>query len=478
MNKSLLSILALLWLSGCAVGPDYKRPDVDTPDNWPTNSMTSANPDIALYQDWWVAFRDPVLDKMIETALQNNQDLAAAIARVDQAAALARSSRTQLLPRFDATGNYNRGRVSELTNDPTLPLFGDVETGDITATWELDLWGKLRRRYEASKANFYATAFERDAAQLSIASQVAHTYFQLRALDAELQVSINTLKSREESLVLRNKRFRGGLTSALDLRQAEAEAASARADVPRYRQGMEQTEHALSVLVGKSPREMMQAPPRGKELDGLSLPPAVPTGLPSALLQRRPDVAAAEQRLVAANAKIGEARAAYFPSIGLTGAIGTQSSTLEGLFTGPAATWSFVGNLTAPIFHFGDIGYGVDAAKAGQRQALAQYQSAIQNAFRDALDSLSALTGTSQQESALRQQLKANSESLRLAQLRYDNGYSDYLDVLDAERSTYQSQLSVIQARQSRLDAIVSLYQALGGGWDLNKPELGWVDKK
>lgn len=474
MNKNLLPVLALVWLSGCAIGPDYKRPNVDMPDNWPSNSMTSANPDIALYQDWWVAFRDPVLDQMIESALQNNQDLAAAIARVDQAAALARISRTNLLPKLDGTANYDRGRVSELTNDPTQPTFGDVTTIGGSATWELDLWGKLRRRYEASKANFYATAFERDAARLSIAAQVAQTYFQLRALDAQLQVSMNTLKSREESLVLRDKRFRGGLTSALDLRQAQAEAASARADVPRYRQQMEQTEHALSVLVGKSPREMMNRPQRGKELEALAMPPTIPTDLPSSLLQRRPDVAAAEQRLVAANAKIGEARAAYFPSIGLTGSIGTQSPTLEGLFTGPAATWSFVGNLTAPIFHFGEIGYGVDAAKAGQRQALAQYQSTIQSAFRDTLDSLSALTGTSQQETALRQQLKANSESLRLAQLRYDNGYSDYLDVLDAERSTYQSQLSVISARQERLDAVVSLYQALGGGWDLNKPKLGW----
>lgn len=474
MNKRLLTVLALIWLGGCAVGPDYKRPNVDMPDSWPTNSMTSANPDIALYQDWWVAFRDPVLDNMIETALENNQDLAAAIARVDQAAALAQISRTDLLPRIDGSANYTRGRTSRETTLPFVPLVGDTREADVMASWELDLWGKLRRRYEGAKADFYATAFERDAARLSIAAQVAHTYFQLRALDAELAVSQSTLKSREEALVLRDKRFRGGLTSALDLRQAEAEAASARADVPRYRQGVEQTEHALSVLLGKSPREMMTAPERGKSLEALALPPAIPTDLPSTLLQRRPDVAAAEQRLVSANAKIGEARAAYFPSISLTGALGSQSTSLDSLFTGPTRTWSFVGNLAAPIFNFGATGYAVDAAKAGQKQALAQYQSAIQSAFHDTLDSLSALTGTFQQETALRQQLTANSESLRLAKLRYDNGYSDYLEVLDAERSTYQSQINVISARQARLDAVVSLYQALGGGWEMNKPELGW----
>jgi len=466
MTKRLLPALVALALAGCAVGPDYSRPKFDMPDNWAAqNAQPGGATDQAVEAGWWKRFNDPVLDQLIDAARSYNQDLAVAAARVDQAAAQAGIARAALLPSVSGEANYTRGRTSAETTAPGTPLVSDVRTVNGVVSWELDLWGKLRRLNEAARANFLASGYNRDAVELSLDSQVANTYFLLRAFDAQLKVTEQTLTSRQESLHLQQKRFQGGLISALDLHQAESEEASARAAVPEIRQSVEQTEHALSVLTGRSPRDLLSPTPRGKELGALAIPPVVPGGLPSTLLTRRPDVAAAEQQLVAANAQIGVARAAYFPTISLTGAIGSQSVSLSSLFTGPTKTWSFAGDLAGPIFNWGATGYGVDAATAGQKQALASYQSAVQNAFRDTLDALSAIDGSGKSELGQADQLRALRETQRLARLRYDNGYSSYLEVLDAERNTYSSELSVINARLARLSAAVSLYKALGGGW-------------
>ncbi|MDN0085021.1 efflux transporter outer membrane subunit [Crenobacter sp. SG2305] len=466
MTKRLLPAVVALALAGCAVGPDYSRPKFDMPDSWAAqNSQPGGAVGQTAEAGWWKRFNDPVLDQLVDEALSYNQDLAAAAARVDQAAAQAGIARAALLPSLDYNANFTRGRVSAETAVPGTLLVSDVRTVNGVLSWELDLWGKLRRSSEAARANFVASRYNRDAVELSLASQVTNTYFQLRALDVQLKVTEQTLATREESLRLQQKRYRGGLISALDLHQAESEEASSRAAVPQLKQSVEQTEHALSVLTGRSPRDLLSPTPRGKELAAMAIPPVVPEGLPSTLLTRRPDVAAAEQQLVAANAQIGVARAAYFPTISLTGAIGSQSLSLSGLFTGPAKTWSFVGGAAGPIFNWGATGYGVDAATGGQKQALATYQSAVQNAFRDTLDALSAINGSAKSEVGLVDQLHALRETQRLAQLRYDNGYSSYLEVLDAERNTYSSELNVINARLARLNAAVSLYKALGGGW-------------
>ena len=460
LKRALIPSLVALALTACAVGPDYSRPKLELPD-----SAQAQNPAIAM--DWWKQFNDPVLDRLIAEALEQNQDLAAAAARVDEAAAQAGIARAQLLPALNANAGYQRGRTSATTTTPGAPLVSDVRNANLTASWELDLWGKLRRGNEAARADFAASRFARDSSKLAIAAQTAQTYFQLRAYDAQLDIAKRTLQSREESLKLQTKRFKGGLISELDQQQAEAEAASARAKVPQIASALEQTESALGVLLGHSPKQLVAGGiQRGQSLDALSAPPAVPAGLSSSLLERRPDIAASEQQLIAANARIGVARAAYFPSISLSGALGSQSLSLDTLFTGPTRTWSFVGNLAAPVFNFGQTGYAVDAANARQKQALAQYQKTVQSAFKDALDALSGYGATRDIQAAQTTQFQALNKSLRLANLRYDNGYASYLDVLDAQRNSFQAELGLVSAKLDQLNAVVGLYKALGGGWE------------
>ncbi|KMN36363.1 MULTISPECIES: efflux transporter outer membrane subunit [Chromobacterium] len=460
LKRALIPSLVALALTACAVGPDYSRPKLELPD-----SAQAQNPAIAM--DWWKQFNDPVLDQLIAEALEHNQDLAAAAARVDEAAAQAGIARAQLLPALNANAGYQRGRTSATTTTPGAPLVSDVRNANLTASWELDLWGKLRRGNEAARADFAASRFARDSSKLAIAAQTAQTYFQLRAYDAQLDIAKRTLQSREESLKLQTKRFKGGLISELDQQQAEAEAASARAKVPQIASALEQTESALGVLLGHSPKQLVAGGiQRGQSLDALSAPPEVPAGLSSSLLERRPDIAASEQQLIAANARIGVARAAYFPSISLSGALGSQSLSLDTLFTGPTRTWSFVGNLAAPVFNFGQTGYAVDAANARQKQALAQYQKTVQSAFKDALDALSGYGAARDIQAAQTTQFQALNKSLRLANLRYDNGYASYLDVLDAQRNSFQAELGLVSARLDHLNAVVGLYKALGGGWE------------
>ncbi|MFC4489808.1 efflux transporter outer membrane subunit [Chromobacterium aquaticum] len=464
LKRALMPSLVALALSACAVGPDYSRPKLELPDSGQVQ-IAAQNPAIAM--DWWKQFNDPVLDRLIAEALEHNQDLAAAAARVDEAAAQAGIARAQLLPALNANAGYQRGRTSATTTTPGAPLVSDVRNANLTASWELDLWGKLRRGKEAARADFAASRFARDSSKLAIAAQTAQTYFQLRAYDAQLDIAKRTLQSREESLKLQTKRFKGGLISELDQQQAEAEAASARAKVPQIASALEQTESALGVLLGHSPKQLVAGGiQRGQSLDALSAPPAVPAGLSSSLLERRPDIAASEQQLIAANARIGVARAAYFPSISLSGALGSQSLSLDTLFTGPTRTWSFVGNLAAPVFNFGQTGYAVDAASARQKQALAQYQKTVQSAFKDALDALSGYGAARDIQAAQTTQFQALNKSLRLANLRYDNGYASYLDVLDAQRNSFQAELGLVSARLDHLNAVVGLYKALGGGWE------------
>ncbi|TCP13585.1 multidrug efflux system outer membrane protein [Crenobacter luteus] len=467
MMKRLLPLAAAVALSACAVGPDYQRPGVELPDSW--TSAPAAGPGAAeaaaLDARWWERFGDAELSRLIDEALAHNRDLVAAAARVDEAAALSSQARAALLPRLDANAGYSRGRRSAETSTPGSPLVSDVRSANAVLSWEADLWGGLRRGNEAARAEFAASRYSREASRLAIAAQVADSYFQLRAFDAQLQIARDTLNTREQTLKLQERRFKGGVTSALDLRQAEAEAAAARAAVPTLEQSVGQTERALSVLVGKSPRTLATPPARGKTLAALAIPPAVPAGLPSELLARRPDLAAAEARLVAANARIGEARAAYFPSIKLTAQTGSESLALASLFSGPARTWAFVANLAMPVFDFGATAARVDAANARQRQALAGYEKAVQDAFRETFDALQAQGTSADAEAALATQARALRDTLRLARLRYDNGYSNYLEVLDAERGVYRAEQALIDARLTRLRAVLALYKAMGGGW-------------
>jgi outer membrane protein, multidrug efflux system len=460
MRKRTLPLLLSLALTACAVGPDYSRPKLDLPAS--TTAQQASVP-----SDWWQQFHDPVLNQLITEALQHNQDLAFSAAQVDEAAALAGIARTQLLPSVAANAGYQRARTSAETTTAGSPLIADVRNANLTASWELDLWGKLRRSNEAARATLAASQYNRDAARLSLSAQVAQTYFQMRAFDAQLDIAKRTLDSRESSLQLRQKRFKGGMTSELDMRQAESETASARATIPQLNKSLRQTETALAVLLGRSPRELLEGKlQRGQAIEMLNVPPSIPADLSSSLLERRPDLAAAEAQLVAANARIGVAKAAYFPSISLTGALGSQSLSMETLFSGATRTWSFVGNATAPIFNFGQTGLNVDTASARQRQALAQYQKSVQTAFKETQDALIASSAAREVQEAQTTQLTALNRALHLATLRYDNGYSSYLDVLDAERNTFQAELNLVNAKLDRLNAAISLYKAMGGGWE------------
>lgn len=462
--KKIITLSVLLALNGCAFLPTYDRPDVMLPDQFNPQAKSTQE---QVNPEWWRNFGDPVLDNLITNALNYNQDLAAAQGRVIEAAANAGIARSALFPSIDGSGNFTRQRTSQETTLPPTPLISDVRTGYAQLSWELDIWGKLAAQNKAARARFLSSQFNRDALQLSIAAQVAQTYFQMRAADAQLNIAEDTLKTRLETLNLYQKRFKGGLISALELRQAEIEAASAEANVPQIKLGKEQTEHALSILVGSTPQQMVEDKiARGASLDKQLLTDTIPENLPSELLVRRADIRSAEEALIAAHADVGAARVAYLPTIGLTSAIGSQSLDLSSLFNAPARTWNFVGNLTLPIFNAGRIGYSITAAKARETQSIAAYQKAIQNAFSETLDALSAHQYERERETALRKQLRAVTDSLRLALLRYNNGYTDYLTVLDAQRNLYSTQLSVVSARQDRLNARVSLYKALGGGWN------------
>ena len=346
-----------------------------------------------------------------------------------------------------------------------------MQTGQATLSYQLDLWGRYRRASEAARAELLASQFAKDTVNLSVAAQVAQGYFTLRALDQQLQIAEQTLQSRQASLALREKRYRGGVSSELEYRQAQAETAATQAAVPRLQQAQTAAEKALQVLIGASPRELMTSQvPRGKTVTELTTPPLIPAELPSQLLEQRPDLRAAEARLIAANARIGVAKAAYFPNISLTGNLGSESLRLADLFSAPAQTWSFVGQLAMPIFDFGKTGAAVDAASARQRQALADYTQAVQNAFRETYVALQAHRTSREQFAAQTAQVDALRRALRLAQLRYDNGYSSYLEVLDAQRNLFSAEIDWVQTRQAQLDAVVSVYLALGGGWSTPKP--------
>ena len=455
--------LALL-MTGCAIGPDYQRPVMELPDSYGT---PAGSPELRISRDWWTQFNDPALNALEDRALNYNRDLAAAVARIEQAQAQLTSATADLLPQLNAGADATRGRNSLYSSTTGTNPVMDSYQASLAASFELDLRGKLRRNREAALASLRASEAARDTVALSVTSSVADAYFQLRTYDEQLDISRRTLKSREEALQIYAKRYHGGLISELDYRQAEAETATARVAVPRYEQAVSQAETALKVLVGANPREVFEAEvPRGEELSQIVVPPVLPDGTPSTLLLARPDLVSAEQQLVAANARIGVARAAYFPSISLTGAVGSASLALGELFTGPAALWNYGGALAMPVFNWGKTGAGVKAATAQQKEALANYELAVQNAFRDTRDALTAQQKSAEQLAAQDTQVNALQRTAHLARLRYENGYSSYLDVLDAERSLFSSELDRANARLARLNAAVSVYRALGGGYD------------
>ena len=456
-------LIAVLLLSGCTVGPDYVRPQVDQPSAWRVEYVEAAG---VANTAWWEQFNDAVLNELIHTALKGNKDIKIAAARVEQFAGQYGTTRAALFPQVGAGGLYGRQRISELTGPSPLenspvgnPTFNSSQLF-LNAGWEIDLWGKLRRATEAARAELLSTEEARRTVILTLVTAVANSYINLLDLDKQLLLTRQAAKNYKESYDLFALRFKYGNVSQIEVNQAKAQYEQAAANIPLFEKFIAQQENALSVLIGNNPGPIA----RGKKIDELMFP-SVPAGLPSDILANRPDIRQAEQNLIAANANIGVAKSLYFPSISLTGLFGWASNDLDDLFKGPAKTWSWAVPVAAPIFTAGAIAGQVTSAEAVQQQALFAYEKSIQEAFREVDDALVDQKRTREQITAQGQEVDALREYVRLARLRYDNGYTSYFEVLYAENRLYVSELSHAQSQGTLFQALVNVYKAMGGGW-------------
>jgi outer membrane protein, multidrug efflux system len=461
--NTLLSFLLMLTLGGCTLGPKYVRPAAEVPARFrgqaPLLDDTATSSQSLGDAQWWTVFQDEQLQTLIRTALANNYDVQIAAERVVAAQAQLGITRADQLPSVSASGAFTSVRTPQTSLSPVYR----AETGQLAlnASWELDFWGKYRKASEAARADLAATEWGRRAVISTLVSNVASAYFQLRTLDLELEITQGTLKSRQESLRLTKLLSDGGAAPLMDVRQAEQLVYTASSQIPDLEEKIEQQENYISILLGQNPGPIT----RGRKLTDQPLLPSVPAGLPSQLIERRPDIRLAEEQLIAANARIGVAKAAYFPSISLTGTAGYQSTALTSLFSGPAGLWDAGISAAQPIFEGGRIRSNVHLTESQQRQALLVYRQTTQSAFRDVSDSLIAYRKS--REAREQQQLltAAAQDAARLSHVRYEAGATAYLEVLTNETNYYNAELSLSQARFSELLALIQLYNALGGGW-------------
>jgi multidrug efflux system outer membrane protein len=452
----------VLLSAGCAVGPNYKRPIVDVPGTYRGATAQDAAPPAAESlgdQKWWEVFQDKELQDLIHTALQQNYDVRIAATRILQAQAQLGITRADQLPTISA------GAQAVNQRNPRSKFFAPYETSasqvNLALAWELDFWGKYRRATESARANLLANEWAREAVVSTLVSDVATAYFELRALDLQLEISQRTLASRQDSLQLTQTLANGGATSMLDVRQAEQLVDTAAETIPDLERRIEQQENFLSTLLGNNPGPIA----RGMKLTEQPHAPDVPAGLPSSLLERRPDIREAEEQLIAANAQIGVAKAAYFPQITLTAAAGYQSSALTSLFTGPAGLWSFGGSLVQPIFEGGRIRSGVKFSEARQQEMVLTYQQTIQQAFRGVSDALVEYHKDREFREDQQQLAFSAQDAARLSEMRYRGGATSYLEVLTNETNYFDAELGLAQAQSNELVALVRIYRNLGGGW-------------
>lgn len=459
----------ILALAGCAVGPDYVRPSMDTPSGYrdAEGNERAAAPDEASLGDrgWWAVFEDLQLRGYIGEALTNNWDVRIAAARVLQAAAAAKVARSEFFPNVVAGGDLVTTRQSE-RGPVGLPAgvdpqreYGDVFLG--MSAYEVDLWGRIRRANEAARAGLLATESAQEAVRQTVVAEVATAYLQLLELEAELEISRRTVAVRNRSLDLTTSREEGGVASMQDVVQARILVATAEAAIADTQRRLGQKENELCLLLGRNPGSIAL----GTALEDQPVRAEVPVGLPSALLERRPDLRAAEQQLVAANADIGQAKAAYFPQITLTGNYGFQSISLASLFTGPAQAWQFGPTLTFPLFTGGRLRGNLRLAEARFQESVARYQQTVQNAFREVSDGLIALQRTREFRERQEVRTRAHREAAELASSRYEGGVTSYLEVLYMEQELFGAEITLAQARLNELLSVVQLYRALGGGW-------------
>jgi outer membrane protein, multidrug efflux system len=456
-----LFLLMSLFFIGCKLGPNYERPRIQPPQTWKENvQMDTSLANIT----WWDLFQDPELQELIRIALTENKDLKIAVERIEEARAFYGFQRADLYPQVDVNASAAHQGVSK---DGTVKLPEDVDTStplyqlNASVFWELDFFGRIRRATEAERAILLSTEEARRFAVISLVAAVAQSYLELRDLDLRLEISRRTLQSRAEYVELAKVRFEGGLTSELDWRQAEAEYQRTQAIVQDFERFVVQKENEISVLLGRNPSEIL----RGRSLEEQMLPPEIPAGLPSDLLERRPDIAEAEQLLISFNARIGEAKALLFPRISLTGFFGWESTELGDLVSAPAKTWSIGANLIQPIFNAGKNKRRVEVTESQYRQTLYGYESVIIQAFREVEDSLIDYQKSGERRMSQSARVEAERRVLELAEVRYRGGVSDYLEVLDAQRSLFEAELDAVISIRDQLVALVRLYKALGGGW-------------
>ncbi|MGA7293101.1 MAG: efflux transporter outer membrane subunit [Terriglobales bacterium] len=470
--------LAMVGLSACAVGPNYKRPAVDVPgiyrgsaDTVPANPVATPQHGQSEHVDgdhagaslgdekWWEVFQDPELQSLIRIALKNNYDVRIAATRVLEAQAQLGITRADQLPSLGVGGNIASQQSPQIGPIPAY----EVTQGQVTASaaYNFDFWGKYRRATEAARATLLANKWAQEEVKATLVANLATAYFQLRELDLELEISKRTFSSRSDSLHLTQTLEQHGIDSLLDVRQSEQLVYTAATEIPDFERQIAEQENAISILLGNNPGDV----PRGLKLTEEPHAPEVPAGIPSSLLERRPDIREAEQNLIAANAQIGVARAAYFPQISLTGSAGFESPALSDLFTGPAGIWTLAASVTQPIFEGGRLKSNVRLAQAQREQMLLTYEQTIQGAFRDVSDGLVAYRKN--QEFTIQQEhlVESAQDAARLSEVRFKAGTTDYLEVLTNETNAFSSELGLAQAQANELIALVQLYQALGGGW-------------
>jgi multidrug efflux system outer membrane protein len=457
MRRLILSFVVSL-LSACAVGPDYEKPEIATPDAW---RFTDAEASDVVNTHWWTQFEDPVLDELIDEALRANLDVRSAAARVEQFAARLNITRSEFFPQVGYGVSGDRQGISD-NNAAAMGI--DSVTNHYQATinvgWELDVWGRIRRASESARAQLLAAEESRRTVILSLVSSVATSYVGLRSLDRQLEIAIQTRDSRAESLELFELQFSGGVIGQLQLSQIKSEYEVAVSAIPSIERDIAMMENLIAVLLGRNPGTI----PRGKTIDELTLA-QIPNGVPSDLLLRRPDIRQAEQDLISNNAQIGVARAAYFPRISLTGLAGFVSGDLDAWFDSDSATWAAGGAVAGNIFTAGRVSGGVKQAEALQQQSLFAYQQSILTALQEVEDALISTQKAREKLISDGRRVESLVEYARIARLRYDNGFTSYIEVLDSERSLFSAELNYVNTQNDVYVGLINTYKALGGGW-------------
>ena len=464
--RTIALLVSVTWLAGCTLlGPLYQRPEaseVSLPEQFKQADQQVGQAEaVQAPNDWWTLYQDAQLNALVDKALHNNTDIKLAVARIEEADASMREVGAALLPSVDLNGSGVRNRVTEAG---IFPVFAanprNTYNLALNASIELDFWGKLRRAKEAARANYLSTQYAKETVAWSLSSLLANNYLIIRSLDSQLNVNAANQKISEESLALTKRRLEGGVVSVLDVHQAQLALDNLKSQQVELQRQRAISEHQLGLLTGDLNVEVASA-----ELSSLPTPPSPPAGLPSSLMEARPDVRQTEQQLIAANANIGIAKAALYPSISLTGAYGGESLELSDLLKSAARVWSLGLSLNLPIFNAGRLDAKVDQATAKQKQALASYQASVQTAFKEVNDALVSLRRYKEVEEIAQARQDTAKKILDVSQNRYKSGYSAYLEVLDAQRSYYDATQSFVQSRQNVLTASVDLFKALGGGW-------------